>query len=320
MGNETVKWIVFAALLIAAGLILIGGVMLAVDWDVEKLPTVQYERNRYEIDDRYGDIAIASDTADIMFRPSEDGKTSIICYEQERAKHAVGVEDGTLLIELVDTRKWHERIISFGKPAITVYLPTGDYARLSVKESTGNIEIPASFSFESVEIEASTGDITCSAFVSGCLKIKTSTGDISVRDISAGVLDLAVSTGKVSVSNVKCDGDVEVRVSTGKAQLSDLTCKSVVSTGNTGAIFFTNVIVDGKLSVERSTGDVRFDGADAAELFVVTDTGDVKGTLLSEKVFITRSDTGRIDVPDSVSGGRCEITTDTGNIKIEIRR
>jgi hypothetical protein len=40
--------------------------------------------------------------------------------------------------------------------------------------------------------------------------------------------------------------------------------------------------------------------------------------LLSEKVFITKSDTGRIDVPETVTGGKCKITTDTGSIRIYI--
>ena len=53
-------------------------------------------------------------------------------------------------------------------------------------------------------------------------------------------------------------------------------------------------------------------------MFVETDTGDVTGSLLSDKVFITKSDTGSIDVPKTVTGGKCEITTDTGDIKIEI--
>ena len=63
--------------------------------------------------------------------------------------------------------------------------------------------------------------------------------------------------------------------------------------------------------------DVRFEGCDAGELSVRTDTGDVTGTLLSGKVFLVQSDTGRVEVPKTVSGGRCEIATDTGDILIE---
>ena len=63
---------------------------------------------------------------------------------------------------------------------------------------------------------------------------------------------------------------------------------------------------------------MRFDGCDAAEITVKTGTGDVTGTLLSDKVFLTETGTGRIDVPKSTVGGRCEINTDTGDIKIDI--
>ena len=62
----------------------------------------------------------------------------------------------------------------------------------------------------------------------------------------------------------------------------------------------------------------KFELCDAGELFIETDTGNVKGSLLSEKIFIVSSDTGRIDVPKSTSGGRCEIETDTGDIKITL--
>ena len=35
-------------------------------------------------------------------------------------------------------------------------------------------------------------------------------------------------------------------------------------------------------------------------------------------LFITNTDTGNVDVPKTVSGGKCEVVTDTGNIKITI--
>ena len=78
-------------------------------------------------------------------------------------------------------------------------------------------------------------------------------------------------------------------------------------------------ILTGEFNLERNTGDIEFHGCDAETIYVETDTGDVTGTLLTDKVFITETDTGSVDVPKSVSGGRCEISTDTGDIRIEIQ-
>ena len=116
-----------------------------------------------------------------------------------------------------------------------------------------------------------------------------------------------------------CRGDAKIGVSTGEASVTDVSCNQFASQGNTGDICLKNVRAAGKCSVERSTGDVRFDGCDANSLFVKTDTGDVSGTLLSEKVFVTQTDTGRVQVPKTTAGGLCEITTDTGDIKITLR-
>ena len=79
-----------------------------------------------------------------------------------------------------------------------------------------------------------------------------------------------------------------------------------------------NVIAADSFTIERTTGDVTFDRCDASEIFVKTDTGDVRGSLLSEKVFIAQTDTGSVTVPRVGSGGMCQINTDTGDIFITI--
>ena len=63
---------------------------------------------------------------------------------------------------------------------------------------------------------------------------------------------------------------------------------------------------------------MEFNHCDAETIYVNTDMGSVTGTLLTDKVFIIETDTGSVDVPKSITGGRCEITTDTGNIRITI--
>lgn len=78
------------------------------------------------------------------------------------------------------------------------------------------------------------------------------------------------------------------------------------------------VIAEGEFDIKSDTGDVKFSDSDAEEIYAETDTGDVTGTLCSEKIFQTHSDTGDIHVPDSLTGGRCKITTDTGDIEIRI--
>ena len=319
MGKTIKIWLIAGPVLILAGILLFGGVMTVLKWDFSKLSTVKYQTVTHKVDEPYTNISVITDTADIVFVPSPDGATTITCHEQANVTHSVGVQDGTLVISVVDTRKWHEYIgINFGKASITVSLPQGDYGALTLASDTGDTSIPAGFCFESISVSESTGDVALRASASGAIRINTSTGDILVKDISAESLNLSVSTGRVTVSQVTCQEDATIRVSTGKVQLTELICGNFTSSGDTGTITLENVLVSGKITIERDTGDVKFDRCDAAELFIQTDTGSVSGTLLTSKVFLVSTDTGSISVPKTTTGGKCEITTDTGNIKISV--
>ena len=319
MKKATMVWLIVAASLVLAGLLTVTCGLAAAQWDFSLLSSTKLETNTHEITEVYQNISVATDTADVVFIPCEGEKTSVVCHEAVKETHRVEVRDGTLFIELVDTRKWYDYInigINFDSPKITVSLPEGAYGTLTLKGSTSDVNIPDAFSFKSMDIAVSTGDVTCAASVTGAMRIKASTGDIKVGDLSAGELSMSVSTGMITASDLTIEGDMTVSVSTGKSYLTNVTCKNITSTGNTGDMTLTNVVVAEKISVKRSTGDVKFDRCDAAELVIETDTGDVTGTLLSEKVFMYKTDTGDVDLPDSVSGGTCKITTDTGDIRI----
>ena len=319
MSRTTKIWLIVAGSLVLIGCILFVCVMFALDWDFKKLSTVTLETNTYEISETFSDISLSTSTADITFVLSEDGKCRVECYEEENAKHSVAVEAGVLTVGINDQSAWYDHIgIHLRSPEITVYLPKAEYTSLSIRESTGNVTIPKDCSFGNVDISASTGHVDFSASVAESVKIKTSTGHIRVENTTVDSLDLSVSTGMVHVSGVTCRGKLTVGVSTGKAYLSDIACDSIESNGSTGDITLISVIADNRFSIERSTGNVTFSKCDAGGISIKTSTGDVTGSLRSGKVFITRTDTGDVRVPETTAGGRCEIHTDTGNIEIEI--
>ena len=298
--TKTLKWIIVAAsLILIGGIIFIGGMAMS-GWSFENLFSGGFITNKYDITENYKNVWISATEADIKFVPCEGIKTTIECYERENALHTVRVHNDTLSIELVDNRKWYEHIsINFETPKIKVYIPKGDYAELSIKSHTGDTQIPTGLTFESMNVVLTTGDIEVAASAKGEVNIKTTTGNIKAKNLIAQNVELSVSTGDV--------------------KLNDINCESLTATGSTGDCVLKNVIAKNSIYIERSTGDIKFDSADAAEIYAKTSTGDIWGTLLSEKVFLASSDTGSVNVPKTVTGGRCELVTDTGDIKIEIK-
>lgn len=320
MEKATKVWLIVAASVVLVGCIIFAGVMAMFGWNFAKLSTIKYERNTYEISEAFDNISMNTGTAEIIFALSDDGKCKVECFEEEKAKHSVTVKEGALVIEVINNKHWYDYIgINFGSPKITVYLPKTGYTSLVINGTTGDIEIPKDFAFKDVAVSLSTGDVDFFASASSAIKIKGSTADIRVENITAGSLNLSVTTGKVTVSGVTCEGDVTVGVTTGKSYLTDIACKNIISSGSTGDISLNSVIATEKSMIKTGTGHVKFDGCDAAEISVETVTGDVKGSLLTDKVFITETSTGKIDVPKTTTGGICKIKTGTGDIKITVK-
>ena len=281
MAKRKKGWLIGATVLIATGMIIFVIVMSLNNWDFRKLSTVEYHSGIYYISEEFIDVYVKTNIADVNFEISENGECEVTVYEQENMRHTVEVKDGVLTINVVDNRKWYEHIgIAMGSPKITIYLPEKDYVSV--------------------------------------MQVKTSTGDISIKDMSVELIECKTSTGDINISNVTCVDSIKTKVSTGDIKITDTTCDKFSSDGSTGDISMKNLIAADIISIERDTGDVKFNGCDGGEIFVETDTGDITGTLLTDKVFYAETDTGKVDLPKISTGGRCELESDTGDIKISI--
>ena len=251
MKKSTLISLIVAALLVVFGAGLFCGAMSAVDWDFTALSAHEYVTGTTEIIKPFVGIEIETDTADIRFAVSEDGSKYVECSDIEGIEYRVEVDNGILKIEAVDTRAWylHISIGSTTASYVTVYLPAGEYGSLSIKTSTGDVEIPEDFTFFEMDIALSTGDVNVASDVRNAVKITTDTGDITLQNASVGALELKSDSGTVSVTDVACEGDVCVRSGSDNTCLTNLTCRDLATTGSTGDLHMKNVVASGKFDI-----------------------------------------------------------------------
>ena len=301
MKKSTKTALITAGSLIFLGLVFILCSLAVNGWSLGAFGNNKLETKTIEIDEDFDKLSVDTADDDISFVLTDDNECRIVCLEREKTVHTAEVTDKTLKIASEDTGAWYESfsLFSSGTPKITVYLPKSEYTSLLIDEDTGDISIPEGLAFDSIDIKASTGDVTCGAS-------------------SKGTVDVSVSTGSIKLSGAEY-GELRLTVSTGDIEVSSVTCESISSTGSTGDITLTNVIASKTISVERTTGDVALELCDAEELRIETGTGDVTGTLLSEKEFVTHTATGSVNVPKTASGGRCEISATTGDIIMTVK-
>ena len=230
------------------------------------------------------------------------------------------MEDNTLKINFVDSRKWHEKMFNFGLENIkvTLYTPAKQFGELTVKNSTGDLIIPKGYAFNNANIKLSTGDVSFKCEMQNELNIDLSTGDVELEGTLAKNLSVKTSTGNVYLEDVVVQEKTYIKTSTGRKSLKNLGTSELELKGDTGKVTLTNVLAVKDMDIKSSTGDVKFDACDATNIKVKTSTGDVMGTLLTAKTFYAHSDTGKVNVPKTTGPGIVEIDSDTGDINISI--
>ena len=264
-------------------------------------------------------MSVADTVSDISFETSKNGGCQVVCAEDAKLKHVVTVENGVLTVRQKDERKWMDHVGVFKQTAtVTVYMPAGQYEDLNVKTDTGDVTVPEDFGFRTIRIEGDTADVVSLAGASETAEFITDTGDIRIDHVLMGDVTMKTDTGRISLDSVSLFGALKISSHTGNVALTGLSCAAAEIETTTGKVTLTSCLIHGLLDIETDTGDVRLDASDADELEIDTDTGDVTGTLLTEKIFFVESHTGKIDVPRGMSGGACDITTDTGDVRIAI--
>ena len=290
--------LIVAVVLMVAGLAMMAASVWVTGFD--GLSTTVTVTSTCEITEAIRDLDIQVGTADVIIVPSEDGTCKVVCDEEEKLYHSVTVRDGILQIRKVDEREWHDNVgIHMGDSQVKVYLPQAEYGMLTVEGSTGRVEIMGGFCFDSIEVTVSTGSVRIGA-------------------VTADSIELNVTTGRVDADSVTCHGELTVRANTGDVYLTDIGCGTLISEGSAGDIVLTGVIAEEKMDIRRTTGDVELMSCDGPVIIIGTGTGDVTGSILTGKRFETHTSTGKVQVPESATGGECHITTSTGDIRISV--
>ena len=323
MKKSTWILLIIAASLLVAGLLLcvIGMMISAEGFSFEKgwiaLGKSNFVTKEYEFSEAFSSVDIVATTEKLEILPASDGITRVVCQEDAREPHEVIIEDGVLKIR-VEEKPWYQKInlFSWGERKMTVYLADPALDTMTLKTSTGAVRVSQEILAKNATVEFSTAKIEFAASVSEMLRVSGSTGDVSLRGAQYGNLEVKTSTGDISLSGGSAR-EVSLRVSTGEISVESFACGSLAVVSSTGEQEYEGVTVDGVMTLESDTGDVSIERCCAGSAKITTDTGDVEGSFSSPMIFFATTDTGKVSVPKSSSGGICEIKTDTGNIIFE---
>lgn len=110
-----------------------------------------------------------------------------------------------------------------------------------------------------------------------------------------------------------------IKTLSGDIEISDAYRFSEAEIYNTSGDVSFSAEVESNLFVKTVSGDMSFRSSDAKTLRLTSTSGDIHGTLLTAKTFAIETVSGEVRVPSSVTGGRCEIVTTSGDVVFTIQ-
>ena len=311
---------IIALACIAAGAAISLSALAVIGFDVSRLNTMKFENNTYQVEESFSHIRIEGAECDVRLLPSRNGACTVVCSEGKNISHTVTVDGDTLKITRTDSRKWYERMgIYWGdEMSVTVYLPGRTYGDLFLKNLSGDITVPGDFTFSRAEVHSTSGEIAYAAVTERSLTLKTTSGDLTVRDLTAGALEIRATSGEVTIHSAVVSGDVVVETVSGEIELEGVNAQAMSIQSTSGDVELADTVAAGRMEIKTVSGEIELERSDAESLWIKSTSGDVSGTVLSEKRFTTHTTSGSVNVPNiaSPAAGTCEITTTSGNIRL----
>lgn len=263
-----------------------------------------YKIITHDINETFDKLSLTINVAKVEIKASEDDKCKVECYETEDENFDVEVKNETLTINsnLTGKAKGFKIIdINIGSiknpPKVIIYLPKNTYKKLEIDDEVGNISIEKDLIFDDVNIELDTGEILFEANVNGQLEIENDAGSIEINSQSITDVICSVDAGPIKASNINCE-HITLETDIGRIEVS-------------------NVIASKNMKFQSEVGEIKIDDCDGKEIYIETDTGSISGRFLTDKNFIIKTDVGKVNVPKTTTGGRCEIKTSVGSIEIK---
>ncbi len=331
--------VIVALALVAAGLILSGAVLASNGFHPEKLvkEPSSLKETTYSVEEGFTALELRTGAGDVRLLPSDDGKCRVECMENEEQTHRVEVKDGVLRVvrQMSDPTGISFRLVE--RDHVCVYLPERAYERLTLEAASGDVECPAEFSFGEARVGTASGDVTFRSAVEGALTISAASGNVTVEgvspaslsvstasgsiraaDVAAGDLSLSADSGDLTLENAALSGAAKLRTTSGDQRLENVSCASLAAESTSGEKRLTDVLAAGELRCESASGDLILLRCDGDSLYLRAESGEIRGSLRTEKIFLTETASGSVKVPKSVSGGSCEVHTSSGDIRLTL--
>lgn len=321
-GMPTAVKALIVVLSVVIGLAVIGSGAFAVLGLVNAANAGEWEKteNYFELDEkRLVEIDLTNLNAEIL--PSGDDKIHFSYYmNEDLVVYSFDETDERITFRQRQKNPMFWFVPNTDKYPVVVLIPEGFTGSIVSIITTGDMSFSDIRSAETIELKATTGDISVVNAAAKNAVITVTTGDVNVYrcDFSSS-LGLSGTTGDVIIKNTEL-GFLSVSVTTGEIELENIVCGDMDIGTTTGSAKISSVRAK-KANIHASTGSISLFDLDAEDITLKTTTGSITGTLvgsITDYTVESHVSTGKNNLPEAFGNGprKLNARASTGDIRI----
>ena len=187
--------------LIVLGIVICIVSVTAMGFRFDNLDTQNFVTTEFDALEEFRDIKVHLVNENLVIKPSDGEECRVVFYDAEDARCTCTVTDGELSLESHASREtgFGAVVIQMHSPQVTIYLPKGEYGKLTMESTAGEVEFLEGFSFETVNIHLSAGDAELEGVTAlKKISVETNLGDIELDKCDAPEIFLKTNNGDIS--------------------------------------------------------------------------------------------------------------------------
>lgn len=286
--------IIIIGLLVLLGLS-IAGILPAWSWGGNSTPPLANRVVLSAADVQALQLQYSSDRITIL--PSEDDTFVLEEYMTEDAdkyKAKVVQTSGAISITTGYRPNWN---LVFGFSAkIKLYIPAGFTGDISIKNSSGTIDITDNFSFQNIHASTSSGSIHALSLISSQdIFLSSSSGSINTGNLtSKGAVTIGQTSGSVHAEQLIAQ-NIAVKTSSGSINLTSATGTQILAETSSGSIRLNEL--NGDFTLSTTSGSIHVNGG--------TGSGHAQSSSGSVSVALSEAEG---DISLASTSGRVQLT------------
>lgn len=291
MKKNEKKALIIALSIFGAGILISLCVLVSVNFDLSRLSVkhsvgenkentenIKAEHVDKDIDENGQNISLNLSSADVIVKPSDDGKIHISYDNTEETYFELESNDNKIILTQKQKSYFTFGFVFFSENAFTVEIaiPEEHKGNLEINGASSEVSLSDTQILGTFDINSVSGDITIQNCKAETISTGSTSGEITLSNVNTSSIEASSISGDIKITEISENTPISLETTSGEVYAENVKTEKLKAQSVSGDIELIKVIGN-EADLSSTSGDVHLDYADFNELIFNSVSGGIKG-------------------------------------------